>query len=596
MSADEPEAGLDWSDAGLRSRRFDDVYFSAVDGLAESRAVFLRGCGLPERWAGRGRFVVGELGFGTGLNVLALLDLWRNTRPPDARLHIFSVEAFPLAQDEARRALAAWPDIGDLAEALTRDWPAGRPGFHRLDFPALGATLDLAVAEAAEALQAWDGRADAWFLDGFAPARNPQMWRQPLLDLVAARSAPSARLATFTVAGSVRRGLAQAGFEVAKRPGFGRKRERLEAVVPETPPAAAVAHAPRTVIIGAGVAGAALARAFRALGLEPVVLEADRPGAGASGNAAALVAPRLDAGGGGIARLHVQAHDRAVRIYRAETPEAVLAQGAWRLEAGPRDAGRFDRLAVWPGFARGALQRRTPDQTALAFGEPVGAGGLEMADALTLTPAVLLKSWLGRVVRAEAAGLVRDEGVWRILGPLGEVLAQAEIVCLAAGPHAARLAAVGPLRAVRGQVNLADSALDGPAAAWGGYAIPAPGGLLFGATHDRDDWDVTVREADTARNLALLAGARPRLAAKLAGATLGGRASLRAATPDHLPLAGAVPGMAGLFVLAGLGGRGFTLAPLLAEEVAATALGAPRPLPRDLAALVDPARYAKESG
>ena len=163
---------------------------------------------------------------------------------------------------------------------------------------------------------------------------------------------------------------------------------------------------------------------------------------------------------------------------------------------------------------------------------------------------------------------------------------------LAAGPRSAGLAELGPLRAVRGQATTALLPLPGMAAAWGGYAIATRDGLLFGATHDRDDWATEVRPGDTVRNLTELARGRPRLARALESAALEDRASLRAAMPDHLPLAGAVPGAEGLFVLAGLGGRGFTLAPLLAEQVAAVALGASRPLPRDLFRLVDPARYA----
>jgi tRNA 5-methylaminomethyl-2-thiouridine biosynthesis bifunctional protein len=587
----EDDASLDWVDRAPRSRRFDDVYFSG-DGLAESRAVFLAGAGLPGAWTppgGPNPFVVAELGFGTGLNILALLELWRRTRPPGGRLRVFTVERYPLSRDEARRALAAWPEQADLAELLLAAWPSVRPGFHRIDLPGLDATIDLAVADVEAALAAWDGRANAWFLDGFAPSKNPRMWTQTVFDLIAARSAPGARAATFTVAGAVRRGLAEAGFEVAKAPGFGRKKERLEAVAPGHAPAPG--PAPRVAIVGAGVAGAALARAFRALGCEPVVVDSTGPGAGASGNPSALVSPRLDAGGGRVAALHAQSLDRAAALYRADVPDAILAEGVIQLEGAPRDAARFDRIKAWDGFAPGVVARRSAPAVAEALGETPGPGGLAIRDALTLAPDKVLARWLGEVIRAEATGLERRGQAWRLIGTDIE----AEIVCLCAGPHTASLAAVGPLRAVRGQASWA-AAASGPAAAWGGYAIPAPGGVLFGATHDRDDWDVEPRDEDDARNLALLGQARPRLAADVAGLVLGRRASLRAATPDHMPLAGAIPGSPGLFVLTGLGGRGFTLAPLLAEQLAAQALDAPRPLPRDLAALVDPGRFPSPPG
>ncbi|HEY5677891.1 MAG TPA: tRNA (5-methylaminomethyl-2-thiouridine)(34)-methyltransferase MnmD, partial [Myxococcales bacterium] len=222
-----PESPLAWSADGLpRSRLYGDVYFSSEDGLAEARAVFLDGCGLPQAWAGRRRFVVGELGFGTGLNILALLDLWRRTRPAGGRLHVFTIEAHPIAAAEAARALARWPELGDLAALLTARWPARARAIHRVELPELGAVLDVAAMDVRAALEGWGGRADAWFLDGFSPAVNPAMWGDEVLALVAARSAPGAKAATFTVAGQVRRGLAAAGFAVEKRPGFGRKRER----------------------------------------------------------------------------------------------------------------------------------------------------------------------------------------------------------------------------------------------------------------------------------------------------------------------------------------------------------------------------------
>jgi tRNA 5-methylaminomethyl-2-thiouridine biosynthesis bifunctional protein len=579
---------LDWSENGPRSPRFGDVYFSTLDGLAESRSVFLAGCGLPEAWAGRACFTVAELGFGTGLNVLALLDLWRRTRAPGARLSVFSIEAFPIAREDAARALAAWPELADLAAGLLAQWPEGRRGLHRIDLPDDGAILDLAVADAETALAQWDGAADAWFLDGFSPAKNPQMWREPLMALVAARSRPGARAATFTVAGAVRRSLQAAGFTVEKRPGFGRKRERLEARLPGEPSAPPAGG--RVAIVGGGIAGASLARAVAALGGQATVYEAQAPGAGASGNPAALVTPRLDAGLGPAAALHAQAFARAARLYRADIPDAILAEGVLQLARNERDPDRFARIADWEGFGPGAVVPLGPSEIAAALGEPAAAAGLAFRDGLVIEPPLVLDRWLAKAehVFARVARLEPGPGGWRLLGEGGPV-GEADAVVIAAGAASGSLAPL-PLQPVRGQASWAEAVPCGPAAAWGGYAIPTRRGVLFGATHDRGDETAELRSEDHARNLALLATGRPRLAAALEGARLGGRASVRAAAPDHLPLAGAVPQAPGLFVLTALGGRGFTLAPLLAEEVAAQALGRPRPLPRPLAERIDPAR------
>lgn len=581
-------AEIDWPDeGGPRSRRFDDVYFSRTGGLEETRAVFLQGCGLPDAWRGRRRFTVGELGFGTGLNILALLELWRATREPGARLSIFSVEAYPLPRQDAARALAVWPELAELASILLGAWP-DRTGFHRIDAPGLGATLDLAVMEAAPALEAWDGRADAWFLDGFSPAKNPQMWREEVLALLAARSAPGARAATFTVAGLVRRGLRAQGFSIAKRPGVGGKAERLEGRLEGAPRPESVP--PRVCIVGAGVAGAALARAFQAEGLAPLVFEDGREGA--SANPAALVTPRLDAGGGAPARLYAQAFARAAPIYRREAPESVIAEGALQLEAADRDQARFDKLAASDLFAPGALVRLSAEEAGRRLGEPSARGGLWITDALVVEPARVRQAWLEaaqrrpeRVMRLERMG----RG-WRLIGAGGEVMAEADVVCLAAGAECAGLWPSLRLQPVRGQASLAPAAERPGPAAWGGYVVPTREGLLFGATHDRDQTGVEVRAEDHLRNLELLARARPALAAALDPETLQGRAGVRASTPDRLPLAGeAAPG---LFVLTGLGGRGFVLAPLLAEHIAAKALGAPSPLPAPLAHALRPGRFS----
>jgi tRNA 5-methylaminomethyl-2-thiouridine biosynthesis bifunctional protein len=572
-----------------RSRRYGDVYFSREGGLAESRAVFLAGCGLPERWAGRRRFTVAELGFGTGLNTLALLELWRANRPRGGQLSIFSVEADPLSADDARRALAAWPELADIAAPLLAHWPGRRAGFHRIALPEFAATLDLAVMEATPALAAWDGRADAWFLDGFAPAVNPAMWSDELMALVAARAAPGAVAATYTVAGQARRALAAAGFRLERRPGFGGKRERLEAVLPgESPPERA---SPRIAVIGAGIAGAALARAFRDQDAEAHVFEAVRPGAGASGNPAALVTPRLDAGLGEAAQLHAQAFADAITRYGA-LDGAVIARGVLQLEAAPRDAARFAKIARSELFEANDLVVWGTPETGQALGEPAPPG-LNLASALVVDPARILAAWLPAPQAASVAVLERAGDGRRLRDAGGRILGDFDVVCLATGAALTELWPEAPIQPVRGQLSWAGAAPSPAASGWGGYVGPTRDGLMFGATHDRDDADDDWRPADDARNLAALADRLPDLAGRLDGVPILGRASVRAATTDQAPIAGWIaPGLA---VLGGLGSRGFTLAPLLAEHVAALALGAPSPLPTPLARLILPGRFAERA-
>lgn len=222
MPADEDEAKLCWVDEVPVSGRFADAYHARGDGLAEKRQVFLAGNGLAERWRGVQEFGLAELGFGTGLAMLAAWQLWRRVAAPGAVLHATSFERWPLAGPDLARALGGWPELRPLAAALLARW-TGQGGV--LDLP--GLRLELGVGDVRATVPRWRGVADAWFLDGFAPARNPEMWEPALLVAVHERTAPGGTVATFSAAGHVRRGLEAAGFVVERRPGFGSKREML---------------------------------------------------------------------------------------------------------------------------------------------------------------------------------------------------------------------------------------------------------------------------------------------------------------------------------------------------------------------------------
>lgn len=219
---DGPE--LDWVDGAPVSRRFGDPYFSAAGGLAETAHVFLAGNGLPGRF--RDGFHIAELGFGTGLNLLAVWQAWERAGVA-GRCQFTSFEAFPMTPADMARALSAFPELADKAALLVAALAHG-PGPY-----ALGpATLTLIRGDVRDTLPRWPGPAEAWFLDGFAPAKNPEMWGDDLMALVAARLSQGGTLATYTAAGHVRRALAAAGLEVARVPGYGRKRHMTLAKAP----------------------------------------------------------------------------------------------------------------------------------------------------------------------------------------------------------------------------------------------------------------------------------------------------------------------------------------------------------------------------
>ncbi|MGL6044591.1 MAG: FAD-dependent oxidoreductase, partial [Sandaracinobacteroides sp.] len=463
----------------------------------------------------------------------------------------------------------AHPELAPLAARLLEQWPGSSRGVHRIDFPDLGVALDVVVADASPAVGGWLGKADAWFLDGFSPPKNPEMWGADLLAMVGRATAPGGRAATWCAAAAVREKLTAAGFAVSKQSGFAQKRHRLEAKMPGD---RADPVSPRVAVIGAGIAGAALSLALADLGVMARVF-ADGPMA--SGNPAALVSPRLAAGSAAGAALHAQAFARAVARIGRTAQQAIIARGALHVPSGPGEAAR----------AKATRDSGLFDDGALALGDI----GLWMADGLVVAPDRLRAAWLPVTEQLNVGRVERAADGWWLEGP-DRREGPFEAVCLAAGFATARIAGL-PLRPVRGQVTLADLPLPGPPTSWGGYVIPTDAGLLFGATHGRDDSAPDVRGEDQHRNLEGLARMMPQLAAQLGEVQLGAVAGIRAAAADHQPLAGALGD--GLFVLGGLGGRGFTLAPLLAEHVAALVVGAPSPLLAPQAALVDPARFRR---
>lgn len=222
MTSSFHSPAIDWRDGTVPvATRFDDPYFSLAGGLSETRHVFLSGNQLPARFTPG--FHIAELGFGTGLNLLAALIAWRSAGIPGP-LTFSSFEAFPLSLTDTTRALSAFPEALACAEPLFTQWPTGR-----IIAPDLDATIIL--GDARDTLPAWQGRADAWFLDGFSPAKNPELWSDDLMAAVASHTAPGGTFATYTAAGHVRAGLAEAGFAVTRQPGFGTKRHMTTGVL-----------------------------------------------------------------------------------------------------------------------------------------------------------------------------------------------------------------------------------------------------------------------------------------------------------------------------------------------------------------------------
>lgn len=568
-----PLPDLDWSLEAPHSRDHGDVYFSG-DGLSEKRTVFLTGCGLPEAWAGREHFTVGELGFGTGLNLLALWDLWRRHRPsPTARLDYLSFEGALIPKDAAARTYAAWSELGELSRQLLAHWPDRARGFQRIAL-AHGLTLTLAVDDIAASLPQARAHIDAWFLDGFAPSKNPAMWSAETLAHVARLCAPNARAATYTVAGEVRRNLDAAGFAVAKLPGHGRKKERLEArlitnpVAPPQPPG-------RVAIIGAGIAGACAANAFLRRGCDVTVIDrAAEPGAGASGNPLALLMPRLDAADGPAARALVEAWLYARRFYPELGQHAAQPLDAIHLPRGEKEQQRFARLLADPPL----------DDTIL---QPFRQG-LRHLGAIAIRPRMALAQLLeGATLRFNADA-----------GSLSELDADLVVACAGMGLADLTGAEAPPLTGRLGQLEAMPGTGSPNAIADGGYAVEAFGQLVFGATFEAANGPPQITDAARAQNIETLARLRP----DIKPGEITSRAAIRATTQDRLPFAGLLPHkekapdgtptpLSPLRLIGGLGSRGFLWAPLLAELVASEAFGEPSPVEASVAECLNPGRF-----
>lgn len=210
--------GLPWSS------RFGDHYYSRNDGRAETAHVFLAGNGLPQRWEAHNHFTIGELGFGTGLNFVETWHRWTRTRRSGQKLDFISLEAHPVDRASIARALSAWPELDPLSQSLVEKWPIASGGFVILDAQT---RLMVLLEDVETALNNFPQAVDAWYLDGFAPARNPDMWSKAVAAGLVANSGPGTTLASYTSAGWVRRNLAETGFSIQKRPGFGTKRDMI---------------------------------------------------------------------------------------------------------------------------------------------------------------------------------------------------------------------------------------------------------------------------------------------------------------------------------------------------------------------------------
>ncbi|MEA1606078.1 bifunctional tRNA (5-methylaminomethyl-2-thiouridine)(34)-methyltransferase MnmD/FAD-dependent 5-carboxymethylaminomethyl-2-thiouridine(34) oxidoreductase MnmC [Pseudomonas spirodelae] len=647
-TADTPtqQACLEWDEQGQPlSSHFADVYFSNENGLAETRYVFLANNQLPERFAAlqaHEHLVIGETGFGTGLNFLCAWQLFEQQAVTGAHLHFVSVEKYPLNKADLQRALALWPELAPYAEQLLAQYVALHPGFQRLVFAGGRVVLTLLIGDALELLGQLDARVDAWFLDGFAPAKNPDMWTPELFTELARLSHASTTLGTFTSTGYVRRSLNDAGFKMKRVPGLGKKWEVLKGTYVGS---VAVQHKPwfarptppteerSALVIGAGLAGCATAASLAQRGWQVTLLERHNAIAQeASGNPQGVLYLKLSAHHTTLSRLIVSGYGHTRRLLEGLQKKQHWDNcGVLQLAFDDKEAQRQNQLTT--AFPADLLTNLDKNAAEAKAGIALPAGGLFYPEAGWVHPPALCEllsqqPTIQLQLHQEALELRRDGDRWQAWN--GEqLLASASVVVLASAAEIKRFsqAAHLPLKRIRGQISrlpatAASRSLSTVVCAEGYVAPERQGEHTLGASFDFNSDDLALNSADHASNLQLLEEISPELAKQLNAAELApdhlqGRAAFRCTSPDYLPIVGPLadtaafseayavlskdarqnpdtpcPWLDGLYINSGHGSRGLITAPLSGELIAAWLNDEPLPVPADVAQACHPNRFA----
>ena len=570
--------GTPWSEA------FGDVYHNAAGGIAEKRHVFLAGNGLPARWAGRERFVVLETGFGLGLNFLLTLQAWRRDPSRCSRLHFVSVEKHPFSLQDLRTLHARYAELEEDAAELHARWPLLVPGAHRLEFGDAVLTLFLADIKVLRDLRL---TADAIYLDGFAPAKNAEMWTPQVMRSISRLAGPGATAATWSVAGPVRHALEETGFAVDKRQGFGGKREMLVARNLRAGVEIRGMKNRKAAVVGAGLAGAAISERLCARGWEVDLYERHAaPAQEASGNPAGTFHPIVTPDDSVFARITRAAFLFSISYWRRFASIRWDPCGVLQLARDEKEEASQRKSIAALSLPPDYVQYVTREEAAAHAGVPVAAPGLWFPQAGWINPRSLVQAQL------HACGVrLRTR-----FGKSIDHLPDCPVVILANSADAPKLHPVPylRLRKVRGQLTyVPEDAIEAPhvVVLRGGMVLPAVEGVsVVGASYDIDDEDVAPRAESDAGNLERLERI---LGAKVGLSGVTNRVAFRSVAPDRLPVAGKIA--AGVYGAFAYGSRGLIWAALAAELIAAELEGEPLPLEGKLADAMHPQRFARRA-
>ncbi len=620
---------------------YGDIYHSADSGPGQARHVFIAGNELPRAWARMRVFTVLETGFGLGLNFLATWREWRADPARPERLHFVSIEKHPFDRDALALLHSRYGELAPLAQQLQAAWPLLVPGLHRLHFEDERVTLTLALGDVIELMPRLRLYADAIYLDGFAPRRNPQMWSPQLMKALARFAHPGTTVATYSSAGAVRHGLEAAGFVLGTRAGFGRKREMLAGRYAPYWPCRRRAQAPsapndrRAIVVGSGLAGAAISERLARRGWRIDLIERrSLPAAQNPGRYAGVFHPHISRDDCMLSRAarngFLYAVARWLALERVGLPLAWARCGVLQLARDPAQEQRMSEaiadLGCPAGYARylDRVQAEALSACTLTSGGWWFSGGGWMRPLSLIAAQLAAANAYGGSVSSLAAhmgnavhAIDRNGEEWRAYDADGTLVASAPILVLANSNDITRLAPLAQtLQCIRGQVSYVPArsvAAPRTVLTGKGYVLPEADGIVVtGSTYDRDDGDPEPQRQGHEANLLRLAQLLAQAPARLDASTLDGAVGFRCVAPDRMPLVGALPdvvaarmhkaGLAGahladlprcpaLYCAAGFASRGLIWAALAAEIIASLIEGEPLPLEGDLADALDPGRF-----
>ena len=603
------EPDLQWNDSDQPfSTEYQDIYFSRSSGLDETEHVFIEGNRLRQRFSELNRpeqnrnFTVAETGFGTGLNFLTTCSIWDQIDTGDTCLHFISVEKAPLSRQQLQQAFQSWPELKPYQDRLLDRYPERLKGIHRIHFShevevrlqksRVNIQLTLLFGDAVEMFQQLSGNTEfgvnAWFLDGFAPSRNPDLWSPELFSEIGRLSAGSATFSSYTAAGHVRRGMEAVGFEVEKVPGFGTKREMSRGVLsleqseePYQPkpwftlPALGnqTGFEKKAVVIGAGMAGCNAAYSLAQRGWQVELLDAGEGVAtGASGNPQGILYTRFSSTPSSSAEFSLFSYLFAQNFYRElsaanpDSPEFFSPSGVIQLAFDKKEQQRLRSIVDKTALSQDVVKWLTAEQVNAQAGVKVDIEGLLFPGGGWLIPSELCQVLSGhpnitRRFAQPVAELVpvetNDVTSWRLFSEDRDLITEASVVILACAEQSNRLIPGRPLpiKAIRGQVTQLPSNPDTAnlqtVLCTDGYIAPPNGdSQCIGATYNFGSTSAEINPEDHQTNLDGLSRYLPKLHQQIANScdpvdlhpeNLAGRVGFRCTTPDYLPIVGPLP-------------------------------------------------------